>query len=72
MMTSEKMNSSTDPMTSGIHCSRPWTMLMSEMDRPTSCPVWISSCRAPSSRDSAWNRSVRSLCCTSSATLPPR
>ena len=52
MMTSEKTNSSRLPRISGIHCSRPCTMLMSEIDRPTSWPVWISSCRAPSSRDS--------------------
>ena len=72
MMTSEKMNSRTLPMISGIHDSRPCTMLMSEMDRPTSCPVWISSCRAPSSRDSDSNSSVRMACCTSRAVLPPR
>ncbi len=72
MMTSEKMNSRTLPMISGIHDSSPCTMLMSEMDRPTSWPVWISSCRAPSSRDSDSNSSVRMACCTSSAVLPPR
>jgi hypothetical protein len=72
MMTSEKTKSSTLPKISGSHCSSPCTMLMSEIDRPTSCPVWISSCRAPSRLDSDSNRSVRMACCTSSATFPPR
>jgi hypothetical protein len=47
-------------------------MFRSEMDRPTSCPVRISSCRAPSSRDSESNSSVRRSCWTSSDTRPPR
>ena len=37
-------------------------MFRSEMDRPTSCPVWISSWRLPSSRDSESNSSVRISC----------
>ena len=72
MMTREKTNSRTEPRISGTHCSSPCAMLMSEMDRPTSCPVWISSCRAPSSLESDSNSSVRMACCTSSAILPPR
>ena len=47
------------PRISGIHWSSCCTMLMSEIDRPTSCPVWISSWRAPSSRESDSNSSVR-------------
>ena len=72
MMTSEKTNSMRLPSVSGIHWIRPCTMLRSEIDRPTSWPVWISSCRVPSSRDSEPNSSVRMACCTSSAILPPR
>ena len=72
MMTSEKTNRMLLPRISGIHWSSPCTMLMSEIDRPTSWPVWISSWRAPSRLESDSNSSVRIECWTSSAIFPPR
>ncbi len=72
MMMREKTNRNTLPMDSGIIDSTLWTMFRSEIERPTSCPVWISSCRAPSSLDSEPNSSVRMSCCTSRAILPPQ
>ena len=46
-------------------------MLTSEIDRLTIWPVCSSSCRAPSSRDSAPSISVRRSCCTSRESRPP-
>ena len=71
MMMIETTKSSALPMVIGRNDSSPWIMLMSEIDRLTSWPVWISSCRAPSSRDSAPSISVRRSCCTSRDSLPP-
>ena len=72
MMTIDTTNSSTLPSAMGSSDSSDWIMLMSEIDRLTSCPVWISSCRAPSSRDSAPSISVRRSCCTSRDSRPPK
>jgi len=72
MITSEKTNRITLPNVSGTMLSRPCTMFRSEIDRPTSWPVCISSWRAPSSLDSEPNSSVRISCWTSSDTRPPR
>ena len=71
MMTMDKMNSTRLPSVIGTMDRMLCTMFRSEMDRPTSCPVWISSWRAPSSRDSESNSSVRSSCCTSRERRPP-
>ena len=65
-------NSTMLPSVTGTMDSRPCTMFRSEMARPTSCPVRISSWRAPSSRDSESNSSVRSSCWTSRESRPPR
>ena len=55
MMTAVMTNRSMFAKVMGVMDSRPCTMFRSEMDRPTSCPVRISSWRAPSSRDSEPN-----------------
>ncbi len=72
MMPRDKMNSTMFPSVTGTMDIRPCTMFRSVMARPTSCPVRISSCRAPSSRDSASNSSVRMSCWTSRESCPPR
>ena len=71
MMTIETTNSSALPRLIGKNDNSDWIMLMSEIDRLTSWPVWISSCRSPSSRDSAPSISVRRSCCTSRESRPP-
>ena len=71
IMTIEMMNRAMLPRVTGIIDSRPCTMFRSEIDRPTSWPVWISSWRLPSSRDRAPNRSFRRSCWTSRAIRPP-
>ena len=72
MMPRDRMNSAMFPSVIGTRDRMDCTMFRSEMDRPTSCPVWISSWRAPSSRDSASKSSVRRSCCTSRESRPPR
>ena len=71
MMTRDTTNSAMFPMVIGAMDSRPCTMFRSEMDRPTSCPVRISSWRAPSRRDSEPNSPVRRSCWTSRDSRPP-
>ena len=72
MMPMDSTNSARLPSVIGTMDRMDCTMFRSEMDRPTSCPVWISSWRAPSSRDSESKSSVRRSCCTSRESLPPR
>ena len=72
MMPRVSTNSTRLPSVTGTMDRMPCTMFRSEMDRPTSCPVRISSWRAPSSRDSAANSSVRRSCWTSRESRPPR
>jgi hypothetical protein len=71
MMPRESTNSTMLPSVTGTMDMMPWTMFRSEMDRPTSCPVRISSWRAPSSRDSEPNSSVRRSYWTSRESRPP-
>ena len=72
MMQMDSTNSMRLPSVIGTMDKMDCTMFRSEMDRPTNCPLWISSWRAPSSRDSESKSSVRRSCCTSSASRPPR
>ena len=72
MIPMDSTNSARLPSVIGTMDKMDCTMFRSEMDRPTSCPVWISSWRAPSSRDSESKSSVRRSCCTSRESLPPR
>ena len=72
MMTSATTNSSALPTSIGIMLSKAWIMFRSVMDRLTIWPVWSWSCRAPSSRVSDPNSSVRRSCCTSRESWPPR
>ena len=72
MMASDTTNSTALPSSIGTMLSNACTMDRSEMDRLTTWPVCSSSCRAPSSRDSAWNISVRRSCCTSRDSRPAR
>ena len=72
MMASETTNSTALPISIGTMPSRACTMFRSEIERLTTWPVCSWSCRAPSSRDSDRNMSVRRSCCTSRDTWPPR
>ena len=71
MMTRDTTNSTMLPSVTGTMDMMPCTRFRSEIDRPTSCPVRISSWRAPSSRDSESNSSVRMSCWTSRDSRPP-
>ena len=72
MITIDSTKSRPLPSSIGTWLSRLWTMLRSEMDRLTIWPVCSWSWRAPSSRDSDSNSSVRMSCWTSSESFPPR
>ena len=72
MITSDSTNSTTLPSSIGTMLSRLWIMLRSEIERLTICPVCSWSWRAPSSRVSDPNSSVRRSCCTSSESRPPK
>ncbi len=68
---SEMTNSSRLPSVIGAMASSPWTIVMSDVARLITCPVLSSSCRRPSSLDSASNTSMRRSCWTSRASRPP-
>ena len=72
MMAMETTNSARLPSVIGTMDRMLCTMFRSVIERPTSWPVWISSWRLPSSRDSAANSSVRRSYWTSRESLPPR
>ena len=72
MAISAPVNSTTLPMSRGTQDTRLCTMLRSEIARLTTWPVCSSSWRLPSRRDSEPIRSVRSSCCTSRESRPPR
>ena len=59
MITIDSTNSTALPSSIGTMLSRLWIMLRSEIERLTICPVCSWSWRAPSSRVSEPNSSVR-------------
>ena len=64
MITRVTTSLTTLPMIMGIIASRPWTWLISEIDRETTWPVRISSWPGPSRRCRVPRTCRRMSCCT--------